>query len=700
MEHFFGGAGTDTIRFVKALNNFLFIDTGSHYTLFNLVTRISFDIAIDVEIFEFANGLQQYNLPGLASGTQIRTIESTGTILQHAAQGSYLLGGSSANIPVTLNGVIMGENSIAGWEAVQVQAQISGGYKLLWKNTDGVYSEWTLDGAGAHLSISNVTNVVDVEVFYGADLNNDGTIGHTTTTIESDGSATLTSSTHGIYLIDGSIEITQNGVALGPNSFAGWSAIQAEAVGGGYRVLWQHTDGSLADWTLDSQGNLVSASNPASVIDVEVDYGLDLNNDGATGHITTTIENDGSTTLASSTRGIYLIDGSTEITQNGVALGPNSFAGWSAIQAEAVSGGYRVLWQHTGGTYADWTLDSQGNLVAASNLTNIIDVEMDYGLDLNNDGTTGHFNTTIENDGSTTLASSTRGMYLIDDSVEIKLSGTALGPDSFVGWAAIQAEASGGGYRVLWEHTSGAYADWTLDNQGNLVAANNLTNIIDVELDYGLDLNNDGTIGHFNTTIENNGSTTLASSTRGTYLIDDSIEIKLSGAAMGPDSFEGWAAIQAEVSGGGYRVLWEHTSGTYADWTLDSQGNLLSTSNFNDPVGVEQFYGADIDNSGFIGPVPPKTAPFAKQLQELASEQNTKKAPVDLSDMDGSGGFVFKDLENGEISGDFEDDLAGLRDVVEGAEGVWSASNQDDLEEDAGVIFLFELETSEDTFLI
>ncbi|MCX8955614.1 hypothetical protein OU790_19545, partial [Ruegeria sp. NA] len=86
----------------------------------------------------------------------------------------------------------------------------------------------------------------------------------------------------------GNIGLTYNGGVAGPSAV--WQAIQAEASGGGYKVLWQNANGSYSEWTTDASGRYVSGTGIANVADVEVFYGVDLNSDGHIGHIITDIE--------------------------------------------------------------------------------------------------------------------------------------------------------------------------------------------------------------------------------------------------------------------------------------------------------------------------------------------------------------------------------------------------------------------------
>ena len=64
----------------------------------------------------------------------------------------------------------------------------------------------------------------------------------------------------------------------------------------------------------------------------------------------------------------YIVDGSNDPIglTNGGQKGPTSYAGWSATQVIASeSGGYEVLWSHTGGKYDVWKVDASGNFVSS-----------------------------------------------------------------------------------------------------------------------------------------------------------------------------------------------------------------------------------------------------------------------------------------------------------------------------------------------
>ncbi|WP_254429688.1 M10 family metallopeptidase C-terminal domain-containing protein [Ruegeria atlantica] len=491
---FFGGAGHDTVRFASALSNFLFLNNGGNYEFLNLITRLTFTVGTDVELFQFQNGVWTYDLADLTPAVAVQNIETNGTVLQHTAQGAYILDGGTLNIGLKYKDQIVGDQTFAGWQAVQAQAS-NGGYRVLWKKSDGQYVNWVVHSSGDFITFDRIENIVDLETFFNADLNDDGTIGHTINIVETDGSTNLREATQGYYLIGTDTRIKFNGQDVGPNSFAGWKATHVEADGDGYRVLWTNGAGEYTDWTVDGSGSYVSHTTVDNIVDVETVFDVDFNNDGTIGHTTRTIESNGSTTLSESTHGYYLIGADTRIKFNDEDVGPSSFAGWQAVQVEAKDGGYRVLWKNEAGEYTDWTLNGDGEYVSHAPVGVIEDAEILFGVDLNDNGTTGYETTTVETNGSTSLAIARQGFYLIDGATRIKFNGQDVSPSSFEGWVAIHVEATAGGYRVLWKDGDRNYTEWTLDGDGNYVSHAQVDDVVSVESFYGYDIDGSGTVG-------------------------------------------------------------------------------------------------------------------------------------------------------------------------------------------------------------
>ncbi|MBO9445978.1 matrixin family metalloprotease [Ruegeria sp. R14_0] len=610
---FYGGSGFDTVRFVSAISNYLFLNNGTTYQFFNLITRVTFSVSNDVEQFQFANGALQYSAPGLAPAMAVQDIETNGTVLQYASQGAYLLDGGTLNIGLMYEGRIVGNQTFEGWQAIQAQAY-NGGYRVLWKNIDGRLTDWTVNAQGRFESNAGVTNVVDVESLFGVDLNSDGTIGHTTRTIETDGSTNLSASTHGYYLIGASTRIKFNGEDVGPDTFPGWQAIHAEAKDGGFVVLWKSGPDQYSVWTLNGSGQYQSHVSVDNIVDHELQFNFDFNSDGTIGHTTRTIEANGATSLSASTEGHYVIGASTRIVYNEQEVGPDTFPGWQAVHAEAKDDKFIVLWKSGSGQYSVWTLngtEEPGKYESHVAVDNIVDQELQFGVDLNSDGTIGHTTRTIETDGETNLSASTHGYYLIGASTRIKFNGEDVGPNTFPGWQAIHAEAKDGGFVVLWKSGPDQYSVWTLNGSGQYQSHVSVDNIEKTELLFDGDLDNNGTIGYVPTSIESAGSTTLSTGNQGTYLLGGSKEFEFNGANVGPDSFTGWSAIHAEETANGYRVLWKGVAGNYVEWTLDSDGQYVSHTAIENVETVENFYGADIDENGLTGPAPTKEAPKA-----------------------------------------------------------------------------------------
>ena len=90
----------------------------------------------------------------------------------------------------------------------------------------------------------------------------------------------------------------------------------------------------------------------------------------------------------------------------------------------------------------------------------------------------------------------------------LKVGSTEVGPTTFAGWAALQAEASDAGFAVLWQDPNGGYAVWQTDATGSYVSSYSLqaSELIGLETLFAADLNDDGAIG----VIEDNGAYQLS----------------------------------------------------------------------------------------------------------------------------------------------------------------------------------------------
>ena len=205
--------------------------------------------------------------------------------------------------------------------------------------------------------------------------------------------------------------------------------------------------------------------------------------------------------------------------------------------------------------------------------------------------------------------------YFIEPSgggrINITVNGAPVGPLSSDVYEAIQVESDGGaGYNLLWRHVNGGYALWQLDGSGELQAASWLTESewINQEIAFSFDLNGDGQIGHFYSTIESSGDYALLSSSAGQFFIEDSsnnkIAVTMGGAPVGPNPSSPYTALHVEDYGvGGFELLWQYSGGGYAVWQLDGSGAFVGASFLNpsDYPDHEVVFSLDLNGDGRIG---------------------------------------------------------------------------------------------------
>lgn len=489
---FSGGGGSDTVRFITAMSNYVFLNLGTKYEFLHLASRTAFTVLDDVEFVQFRKSGEVMNFSEVASVMAIENIDAMGTSLQYSQQGAYVLDGGGENAIITYQGTIVTDKTFGPWQAINAEAD-GNGYRVLWSDGKGGYSDWTVDAQGAFQSVSMVSNLIDIEGVYNADLNNDGLIGGIESALEDNGSATLWLTETGSYRIDDDVDLTYLGRDVGPTTFGVWSAVQVEAIVDGYRVLWTDGDGTYTEWTVDADGAYQSHVTVDNIWAAETFYGADINNDGVLGDVETVVESNGSTTLSYSLGQGYLIDGATQITLDGDSLAPGDLGQWSAVQVEQTAEGYQLLWSHAGGAFANWTLDSSGAHVASEIAQNIDVLEPLFEVDIDNDGS--YPRTVIETNGSTTLSEASGGFYLINDAFRITYFGLEVGPNTFGDWVPIHAEAIRGEFRVLWKNDAGDYSEWTTDGAGRFRSVELVDDVIEKEDFYSNDIDGSGTVG-------------------------------------------------------------------------------------------------------------------------------------------------------------------------------------------------------------
>ncbi|KYG21651.1 hypothetical protein SE92_16435 [Bradyrhizobium sp. AT1] len=469
------------------------------------------------------------------------------------------------------------------------------------------------------------------------------------TVIEMFGTTSLVSTGGNYYLMSVASgtgpALKRDGAAVVAGSSGAWSPVAVEQLsGGGYDVAWRNSStGYVSIWSTDSNGNFTSnltADLPGTDIAIEMlefTFHQDLNGDGSVG--VSFIESFGSTNTVLSGGNYYLVSNSAGagpvLKYQGSPVIAADWGSWTVIAAEQVSGGgYNVVWKSSANAhYSVWSTDSNGNflntLAAApevlGNDASLEALESVLHQDLNGDKTVG-VPTTIESLGSTSLVLSANNYYLISLNTgtgpTLKYQGSPVLAADWGAWTVIAAEqVAGGGYDVVWKHSSGQFSVWSTDSNGayltTLAAAPQVAgtdpSLQALEPTFHQDLNGDGIIGV--PPIESYGSTSLVLSGGNYYLNSISSGngpvLKYQGSPVIAANYGAYKVIAAEqLSDGGYNVAWKNSStGLFSIWNTDSNGNFVKTVAAAPELGgtemslkaLEPMFHQDLNGDGAIG---------------------------------------------------------------------------------------------------
>jgi hypothetical protein len=227
-------------------------------------------------------------------GITSHAIETNGTTSLVAVADQYALEDSHGNGPILqLNGAPVVEGQFASWSPVAA-AQTASGYDVAWQSGSS-FIIWTTDSNGNEKSISPVLSgtsyaLETYETTFGHDLNGDGTIGVTSTVLETNGTTSLVAVANQYALEDshGNGPILQlNGAPVVAGQFSPWTLVAAAQTATGYDVAWQ-SGSSFIIWTTDSNGSETSVSpvfsgTSTSLENYETVFNHDLNGDGVIG---------------------------------------------------------------------------------------------------------------------------------------------------------------------------------------------------------------------------------------------------------------------------------------------------------------------------------------------------------------------------------------------------------------------------------
>ena len=131
-----------------------------------------------------------------------------------------------------------------------------------------------------------------LESIFDQDLNGDGTIGLTTTMIQTDGSTSLTAVANNISVDNtggSDPALKYNGADVMAGEFGAWVPIGAVQTASGYDVAWEMPGANeYTVWSTDSNGDYVIqyahvSGTSYALESFEPIFGQDLNGDGVTG---------------------------------------------------------------------------------------------------------------------------------------------------------------------------------------------------------------------------------------------------------------------------------------------------------------------------------------------------------------------------------------------------------------------------------
>ena len=512
----------------------------------------------------------------------------------------------------------LGEDSLVfGTTATQNQAQF-----LYDQSTGNLSIDMDGTGFGEAVVFANLgagTALAASDIFITAGGRASGIVNENIVVIENNGAYQLAVDGNGAYLVsDGvgtPVNLKLNTVDVTLATFAGWSAIQAEATATGLTVLWQDLAGEYVIWQTDTAGNYLDSIgwSSAYIKEIEPLFAADVDGDGQIGAYNL-IEDNGAHQLSVSELGSYQVSNGVGVPVtlkfNSQDVKPRTFEGWTALQAEATATGFTVLWQAPSGNYTVWQTDTAGNHLNSTSWypSQVKEIEPSFVADVDGDGQIGAYEL-IEDDGALELSIGNLGSYQVSNGIDapvgLKLNSLDVRPNTFEGWSAIHAEATATGYTVLWQDAGGAYTVWQLDAAGNYLDSRSRseTALNELESVFAVDLNGDGGIG----LVEDNGAYRLGVNAEGAYEISNGIDapvvLKLNTLGVTPTTFDGWSAVQAEATATGFTVLWQDAGGTYTVWQVDAAGNYLDSKSRPENAlnELESVFAVDLNGDGGIG---------------------------------------------------------------------------------------------------
>ena len=567
-------------------------------------------------------------------GTSFTTIEDEGTAtFAKGPQGNYWIIDGDQKLQLRKNG---GQNhsdsTNQNWNGIAVERNDLGGYDVLLKGENkrsGQAYAWTTNGKGVITGRSGWKSggtLLSWEEKFDIDLNNDGVIGSSFTTIEDEGTATFAKDSVNTYwIINGNEKVqlqNSKGQNYSDNTHPNWDGIAVETNdSGGYEFLLEGTNGRNNQaylWTTNSKGVITGRSgwkSKGNLLPWEEKFNIDLNGDEIIGPSFTVVESEGTATFAKYADGTYwIIDQDNKLqlqNSRGETYNDYTSPNWDGAAVEAnESGGYKFLVkgknQRSDEAYV-WTTDAEGVITKGSY------EDVDF------------FFTTIKSEGTVTFVKNLDGTYWIidedkkleqDRQLQLQSSqGENYSDNTDPNWDGVAAIANeSGGYEFLLQGkdklTGQAYV-MTTDAEGIVTSTSGWKSgvpALSYEEKFNFDINGDGIISPNFTTVESEGTATLAKHLDGTYWAFDVDEDKKLKLNLHHKDWRYYAPVAVETNGsGGYRLLYKgksrHHSQAFVD-TYNSGGSYTGHSGSitgNSMLPWEGEFNVDLNGDNIIG---------------------------------------------------------------------------------------------------
>ena len=446
--------------------------------------------------FESSVMHQDFNGDG-TTGLTTAPIEAIGsTTLTQVADSYFVNYGGPSAVQLRYGGMYVAANQFGAWVPIGAE-QAGNTYQVVWRNgAADQYLAWTVDLNGNFLSQGGIVSGASwyAESFESSvmhqDFNGDGTTGLTTAPIEAIGSTTLTQVADSYFVNYGgpsAVQLFYGNTYAAAGQFGAWKPVAAEQVGGTYQVAWQNgTANQFLAWTVGGAGNFMAqtavvAGTTWYLQSYENTVHQDLNGDLTIGVVTSVVESSGATILTKAADSYFVNYGTAsavQINYGGAYAGASQFAGWSAVGAEQLVGGYEVVWQN-GTNYTVWNTDGAGNFrsqsaVIAQGSAAFAALEASFQQDMNGDHSIAT-PTAVESAGSTILDRVGNAYYLDPaggmSGPLLTYNGVPVTAGMFGAWTPLGAEWTGNGYAIAWKMGGvDQYTVWNVDSGGNYVS--------------------------------------------------------------------------------------------------------------------------------------------------------------------------------------------------------------------------------------